>query len=110
VEENMIYSFLYSVENISDRFLLHFDNPVNISDNTGSGGLSIYSHNNKVYIQKPAGFDGTIFVYDILGQEILNTKAVGEGLMSIPVTNGMGYYLVKVKSAMGLTTEKVLIR
>jgi hypothetical protein len=63
-----------------------------------------------VYIQKPANFEGTVNIYDILGQEILNTKAVGEGLMAVPVKNGMGYYLVKVKSDLGLTTEKVFIR
>ncbi len=110
VDENTVYSFEYSSENINDRFLLHFSNPLGIDDNTGSQQVSIYSYNNVVYISKPENFKGDVFIYDILGKEILNTKAMNEGLMSIPITNGIGYYVVKVESDNLLSTKKVYIK
>jgi hypothetical protein len=46
----------------------------------------------------------------MLGQEIITQKANSEGLMSIPVTNGTGYYVVKVQSDNSLVTRKVFIK
>ncbi len=47
---------------------------------------------------------------DILGKEIYSAKAQGQGLASITVKDGMGYYVVKVQSDNALSTKKVFIK
>jgi hypothetical protein len=91
-----------------NRFLLHFSNSLGVTDNV-STLVSIHSFGNIVYVNRPANFTGNISIYDMLGQEIITQKATGEGLMSIPVTNGTGYYVVKVQSDNNLITQKVFI-
>ena len=109
VDENTIYSFEHSPLNEDNRFLLHFGNPLGIDDNDVKQ-VSIYSHNNVVYVNQSENFSGNIFIYDMMGQEIHNQRVDQKGLISIKVSNGTGYYLVKVQSDNDLTTEKVLIR
>jgi hypothetical protein len=108
VEENTIYTFEHSPLNDDNRFLLHFGNSLGV-DATLSSRVSIHSHGDKVYINRPADFTGEISIFDMLGQEIISRKADGEGLMTIPVTNGTGYYVVKVQSDNNLITQKVFI-
>jgi len=103
------YQFNSNINDEHDRFLLHFGNPMAIADESLSG-LNIYSYGEIVYIQKPTGFDGQIAIFDMLGQEIISLKANNEGLISIPVKSGTGYYFVKVQSDGQFVTEKVFIK
>ncbi|RLD52336.1 MAG: hypothetical protein DRJ05_17515 [Bacteroidetes bacterium] len=103
------YGFYSNIDDVKDRFLLHFGNPIGIG-NESLSSISIYSYGDMVYIKKPAGFEGQIGIYDILGQKIISRKATGEGLESIKVSTGTAYYLVKVQSGDKLFTEKVLIK
>ena len=103
------YSFNANSSDDANRFLLHFGNPLGMEDN-GLLASDIYSFADRVYIQKPVGFNGQVSVYDMLGQEILSQKETGEGLMSIPIKTGTGYYFVKVQSDNSIVTEKVFIK
>ncbi|NOX45772.1 MAG: PKD domain-containing protein [Chlorobi bacterium] len=109
LEQVSSYSFNASSDDGPGRFLLHFGNPQGIGDET-MPTISIYSHGDMVYVQKPAGFDGQVSVYDMLGQEILSQKTSGEGLMGIPINSGTGYYFVKVQSGEQFVTGKVFIK
>ncbi len=109
VNENTIYTFDHSPLNDDNRFLLHFSNPLGVEENDGNN-ISIHSYNNVVYVNRPANFTGTVTIYDMLGQQITSQKAEGEGMTTIPVTNGTGYYVVKVQSDNKLVTRKVFIR
>jgi hypothetical protein len=46
----------------------------------------------------------------MLGQELISQKTTGDGLISIPVKSGTGYYFVKVQSGEKLVTQKVFIK
>ncbi len=109
VDENSVYTFEHSPLNDDNRFLLHFSNPLGVDEMSGEN-ISIHSYGNVVYVNRPVEFKGTVSILDMLGQEIIMQKANGEGLMTIPVTNGTGYYVVKVQSDNNLTTRKVFIR
>ena len=55
--------------------------------------------------------DTTFHLRDnVMGQEVAHERVTGESLMSIKISDGMGYYLVKVQNGDTLTTEKVFIR
>ncbi len=53
---------------------------------------------------------GDVFIYDMLGQEILNQRIGDSGMTKIRITNGTAYYLVKFQSDEILVTEKVFIK
>jgi len=108
LNDNPVYTFSHSPLDDNNRFILHFGEVNGVGD-ISTGGIKVYSTKNTVYVQKPADFNGIVFIYDMLGQEIISRKANGEGLMTIPVTNGTGYYVVKVQSDNNLITQKVFI-
>jgi M6 family metalloprotease-like protein len=103
------YGFNSNINDNTNRFLLHFGNPLGIGDENLSTP-EIYSYGDMVYIQKPEGFDGQIEIYDMLGQEIISRKVTGEGLENVKVTSGTAYYLVKTQFGNKLITEKVFIK
>ena len=53
---------------------------------------------------------GSIYIYNMMGQEVATKKATGENLISLRITNGTGYYLVKVQTNDKIMTKKVFIR
>ncbi|MCD4791454.1 MAG: PKD domain-containing protein, partial [Bacteroidales bacterium] len=107
--EDPAYSFTAIPGNEPNRFLLHFGEPSSIDENN-QFSVRIYSNENIVYIQNPENIDGDIIIYDMLGQEIIREKIENEELIRIKLTQGTGYYLVKVQSDKQLVTEKVFIR
>ena len=91
------------------RFVLHFRQPNGIGE-TGAQNVNIYSNKDIVYVQQPMGLTGEIIIYDLMGQEIIRTSSDGESLMTIKITNGTGYYLVKLITDNISVSEKVFIR
>jgi hypothetical protein len=106
---NPVYSFTYGLSDEPTRFVLHFGNPNGIGDESLST-ISIYSHGDIVYIQGLNGFNGHVSIYDMLGQELISQKTTGNGLISIPIKSGTGYYFVKVQSDNQFVNEKVFIK
>ncbi|MCD4788447.1 MAG: T9SS type A sorting domain-containing protein, partial [Bacteroidales bacterium] len=92
-----------------NRFLLHFGEPSSIDENN-QFSVRIYSNEDVVYVQQPAGMQGEIIIYDMVGREILRKETGDKTLSLIKVTNGIGYYLVKVQTEQFLVVEKVFIR
>ena len=109
LSNNPSYTFTHEIGNDPNRFLLHFGNPNDINE-TDQHNIRIYSNENIVYVQQPAGLQVEIVVYNILGQEIKREIVNNEELTRIRVTNGTGYYIVKVKTGKQLLTQKVFIR
>ncbi|MCD4788668.1 MAG: T9SS type A sorting domain-containing protein, partial [Bacteroidales bacterium] len=106
LSENPSYTFNYETGDDTNRFLLHFGEPNSINE-PGQQNIRIYSNENIIYIQQPAGLQGEIVIFNILGQEIKREKVNNEELTRIRVTNGTGYYIVKVKTGKQLLTQKV---
>jgi PKD repeat protein len=103
------HTFEYDPFDELTRFVLHFGEPNGVGELNGDN-VKVYANDNVVYIQKPAGLNGNIIVYDMLGQEIASKKTSEEELIRIPVTNGTGYYVVKVQLNDNMITRKVFIR
>jgi len=110
LKANPIYEFSYDPLDNPHRFNLHFtEGSLDVNDYPISS-VNVYSFEDVVYIQTGEIYEGTISIYDMLGQEIIFKKINNKELISIPVTKGTGYYLVKVQSDKGLVTKKVFIR
>ena len=107
---NDSYSFYAELSDISHRFNIHFNNNASSIEDNNTSDINIYSYDDLVYIQQQSNFSGEISIYNMMGQKIATENATGEGLMRIKVTNGTGYYLVKVQSDNQIITKKVFIR
>ena len=75
-----------------------------------AGEVQIYSNNNLVFIQADESLNGEVYIYDMLGQEILQQKANGENRMQLTINSGTGYYLVELHTMDGILTGKVFIK
>ncbi|MCD4694650.1 MAG: T9SS type A sorting domain-containing protein [Bacteroidales bacterium] len=107
---NPSYTFTHEIGDDPNRFLLHFGEP-NAIDEPGEQSVRIYSNEDVVYVHQPAGMNGEIVIYNMIGQEILRQKTGDETLSQIKVsTYGTGYYLVKVQTKEFLITEKIFIK
>ncbi len=109
LNDNPVYEFAHEPGDDTNRFILHFGNPNGIGE-TGAQNVNIYSNKDIVYVQQPMGLTGEIIIYDLMGQEIIRTSSDGESLMTIKITNGTGYYLVKLITDNISVSEKVFIR
>jgi len=104
------YEFSYNPQDEAHRFNLHFKKSwYGVEDNHASN-INIYSAADFVYIVTPEMQSGDVFIYDMLGQEILNQRISESDQTKIRVTNGTAYYLVKFQSDEILVTEKVFIK
>jgi hypothetical protein len=105
-----VLTFTVEMNDDAHRFNLHFKNNTVGIGNNNTSNIHIYSYDDMVYIQQPENFTGEVSIFNIMGQEVAHERATGESLMSIRITDGMGYYLVKVQNDDILTTEKVFIK
>ncbi|MEZ5198647.1 MAG: T9SS type A sorting domain-containing protein [Bacteroidales bacterium] len=109
LSNDVTYTFYHEVGDDPGRFLLHFGEPNAIGE-TNLQNVRIYSNNDVVYIQKPAGMHGDIMVYDMVGREIVRQKTEMESLEQIRINSGTGYYLIRLQTDNNVITEKVFIK
>ncbi|MEI7724795.1 MAG: T9SS type A sorting domain-containing protein [Bacteroidota bacterium] len=103
-----VYSFTSSASDDPNRFLLTFSH-VGIGENTNIQPISVYTTGNSVYVSNKTGSTaGTVYVYNMMGQLIMQQKLTSD-LTAISVKAGTGYYLVKVISGNQVFSGKVFI-
>jgi len=86
------YGFNYMVGEDEARFALHFmPNPLPA---VPTEVVRIYSTGQDIYVNAPEGFTGDVFVYNLLGEIILQTR-ISNMLNKITVSNS-GTYVVRV--------------
>jgi len=103
------YIFSSAPDDETNRFLLHFSNPLGTSENNITP-ISIYAHGNAVYVNLKENSNTGIFIHDLLGREIYQHKVSGENLVRIDMASETGFFLVTVQSGSHRTTQKVIIK
>jgi hypothetical protein len=101
------YSFAYSVSDNPYRFNLHFT-PLSVGGNL-IDQMNIYAERNQVYINASGISDGTVTIYDMLGQPVLSGRLQQNIINAYPMHASTGFYLVKVTSVNNVTTRKIFL-
>jgi hypothetical protein len=109
LKDNPTYSFTNSLTDNPDRFILHFDSP-NSVDEQRIERVQIYSYNNLINIRNQSHDKMQVFVYDLVGRQILADEYYSSGLIRISTQVEMGYYIVKVLSGGEVTQKKVFLK
>jgi hypothetical protein len=104
--QNPEYTFSYTIGDDPARFLLHFNNPFyGIDDQqVKQNDMLIYSFGHDVYLKDLTGkpVRGTMFIYNLMGQEIAHKPVSAIALNKYTFNLPNGYYIVKV-----ITKDKI---
>ena len=106
---NPIYTFNAAPGQQEHRFNLHFS-PVGIQESNTVAGIKIYSAEKTIYVNIPTDMNGTIVVYNLLGNEITSSVIQSHSLNKINLNVPSGFYLVKVAGDTYTSTGKVFIK
>ena len=110
LRENPGYTFFTEDGTDEDRFVLHFNSGLSgVESDVAVNDVSIYSFDNKVYIDYQFEETGDMTVYDISGR-VVATHSVSQGLNEIDPRADRGYYIVKVISRENVKTAKVYLK
>ncbi|MCX6303790.1 MAG: T9SS type A sorting domain-containing protein [Bacteroidetes bacterium] len=108
---NPTYTFTAQDGDAINRFLLHFAG-VGIDETTAaSQPFSVYAANNTISIisKTGTGIEGNVYIYNLVGQLLVQQKLTGSSRAAIALTAPTGYYLVKVVTSKNTYTTKVFI-
>jgi hypothetical protein len=109
IKANPVYNFSYTTGDAANRFVLHFSNPLGINDQHANG-VQVYTFESSLYIKNLSNQSlKNVFVYDLLGKEVFRSALSQNPLQKFVTTLNQGYYVVKVVSETGVTTQKVYI-
>jgi hypothetical protein len=100
------YSFDYSTNDNSDRFVLHF-NLLSIDDLINNS-VQTYSSSDRLNVKFDKVYTGSIAVYDVMGREIIKQNI--ESQMHQLTLQGGNFYIVTVTTEENIYTEKVFIK
>jgi len=91
------YSFNISqAGEIRERFVLHFNNAAGIEDQTPeTADIRFYVYDNKLYIIDKELKSGTIQLFNMLGQPVME-KQYTEAVNAIDLNLSEGYYIVRI--------------
>ncbi len=106
------YSFAASVNDSPGRFNLHFGGTLGINDPKKDNDVTIYSAGNTLYISNNTGtiVKGDVFVYNLMGQQMMQQKLNEGALTKISLDAVTGYYLVKVITNQKAYSGKVFVQ
>ena len=104
------YTFNALTSDNASRFKLHFGGALGVDDPKTTEALSIYANDNQLCLAVNAALAGDVYVYNMVGQLLLQQKLENSALTRIAITGPSGYYLVKVVTGQKTFTGKVFIR
>jgi hypothetical protein len=106
LSENAQYSFSYIAGESEHRFKLYFTEN---SSNPEPSEVNIYSHGKTLIVNNYTGLSGEVQVYDFTGRMILNSSIDSRNQSSFNLKTSTGPYIVKVITAVGVFSQKVVI-
>ncbi|MEI6434842.1 MAG: T9SS type A sorting domain-containing protein, partial [Bacteroidota bacterium] len=105
-----VYNFTSAEGDNAKRFLLTFSH-VGIGENAITQPISVYTAGNSIYISSKTGAapEGEVYIYNMIGQLIIQQKLSGHNITKISMNMSIGYYLVKVIAGENVYSAKVFV-
>ena len=72
--------------------------------------FSIYTDDKTIYIKSNSAINGTVKVYDIMGNIVLTKETNNNKLVKLETTLNTGIYIVSIEDDLALNAEKVSIK
>jgi len=107
---NNNYTFASTATDNITRFKLHFNPNNSVKEETGTD-VVIYSYDNSVIVKGIDKLEGSVAIYDLLGNLLIEQKVSGEDKATISLNNNSAaVYLVKYTSNNKVITKRVNIQ
>ncbi len=107
IELNSSYSFTASPLDDPVRFMLHLNGELDVPEYSDSK-VSIYAFNKTVYVDTQSNTEGSIIIYNMMGQEVVKVS-INNVITKIPISKS-AHYVVKVVRNNGVDAEKVMVK
>ncbi len=104
------YTFTSSPGDEANRFILHFNGVTGIEDQAQeTENIRFYVYDNKLYIIDEDLKNGTIQLFNILGQPVME-KRYSEAVNTIDLNLSEGYYIVRIITEKTSISGKIYIK
>ena len=107
IESNSSYSFTANPLDEPVRFMLHLNGELDVPEHSDSK-VNIYAFNKTVYVETQSNTEGSIIIYNMMGQEVVKAS-INDVITKIPI-NKSAHYVVKVVRNNGVDAEKVMVK
>jgi hypothetical protein len=105
-----VYAFTAAKSDDPNRFLLRFTGNIGIGEQPAKDDFRFYVSDNSLFVANNAGKDqGTVYVYNMMGQLLAQQKLSGEALTTLRLNAPTGYYLVKVITDNQVYSGKIFV-
>lgn len=110
LKTNPDYTFSATAGDDPARFTITFTDVLNGIGTLTNNNFGIYSYGNSIYIQNTTkNVNGSVTVYDMIGKQVYQGSLSNDLITKINTTFNQGFYIVSVKNADGISTQKVYI-
>ncbi|MCX6246016.1 MAG: T9SS type A sorting domain-containing protein [Bacteroidetes bacterium] len=111
LKSNPVYTFAATTSDAPERLRLHFGGPFGVASPPKVNDITVYSYGNTIIVRNNTENDmaGDVFVYNLVGQKILQRKMDGK-TTKIDLNVPLGVYLVTVVTEKETVSRKVVIR
>jgi len=108
---NPVYTFIHTIDNSSNRFQLKFSGVTAVPEQTDLDPGRVFVSNHHLYLEIPSmnKSEVIISIYDALGRQFNNSKAVLNGITELPSPQAIGMYIVRVVSGNKTFVGKVVV-
>ncbi len=110
LSDDETYTFSATTGDDPMRFRLHVDGTNSIGEAITIPGLSIYTHNNILYLNSSEARDASVEIFNVTGQQVYGQQLMMDGLSQITPDLNTGWYIVKVQTTEGTASQKVFIK
>lgn len=104
------YSFDAAATDNPNRFLLHFNGVTVLEDIEEAQAPLVYAVDQAIYINSSLEVSANIFIYNINGQLVGQDIIIAQELKKMDIQMATGMYLVNIKTANAVYTQKVMIK
>jgi len=109
LNDNPVYVFSASTQDVPDRFVLHFKDATAIQEHRAQENISAYYHNGSFYVSNCEGAT-QVGIFNIQGQNLSNYQLNGSGLQSTSLNLSMGVYFARLVNNGHMQTIKMIVR
>ncbi len=110
LDASTIYNFTTGPLDDPLQFLLHLNGQLAVPENSAKlDGVCIYSFDHQVYLVSDSNLSGMVYIYDIVGKEVMSRNLSGSTINKIDLTRHSGYFIVKLQTTDGTLSRKVFI-
>ena len=109
LNDNPVYAFSASLQDITDRFVLHFKDATSVSEPGKPAKINAWYQAGSLAVRTSEGITN-VGIFNIQGQNLQSYQLHGIGLQNIPINLPTGVYFARFINEGRIQTVKIMIQ